>query len=321
MDITRTEHLEKSLKSHKMSHIDELVSKFKDKRDEVRKALQTNYGSKIYAPLNSGSFAKHTAINIKFDLDILVPFKKDSFTTLEAMFQNIYDFLYDTYKNDAYVRKQKVSIGIEFFPDENGDIINLDIVPGRELNQDQYIDDNKLNLFVNSQYGILEEKTYIQTNIQAQIDHITAKQNERQIIRLLKIWKNHNRESYKSFLLELLVIKAFDKETINGNLWDKLKQVMEYIQNNVTQDGFSLKDPGNSGNNVINTLESYERQNLSDKMGRIIKNIEDNDDNIMTYFPINKDFEEEEKNDDNKGYGLKTAGLSASIPPNNTRFG
>ena len=320
MDITRTDHLEKSLMSHKMSHIDELVSKFKDKRDEVRKELQTNYGSKIYTPLNSGSFAKHTAINIKFDLDILVPFKKDSFTTLEDMFQNIYDFLYDTYKNDAYVRKQKVSIGIEFFPDENGDIINLDIVPGRELNQDQYIDDTKLNLFVNSQYGILEEKTYIQTNIQAQIDHITAKQNERQIIRLLKIWKNHNRESYKSFLLELLVIKAFDKETINGNLWNKLKQVMEYIQNNVTHDGFSLKDPGNSGNNVINTLESYERQNLSDKMGRIIKNIEDNDDNIMTYFPVNKDFEEE-KDDDNKGYGLKTAGLSASIPPNNTRFG
>ena len=56
-------------------------------------------------------------------------------------------------------------------------------------------------------------------------------------------------------------------------------------------------------------------------MGITIKNIEDNDDNIMTYFPINKDFEEEEKNDDNKGYGLKTAGLSASIPPNNTRFG
>lgn len=92
MDITRTEHLEKSLKSHNMSHIDELVSKFKDKRDEVRKELQTNYGSKIYTQLNSGSFAKHTAINIKFDLDILVPFKKDSFTTLEDMFQNIYDF-------------------------------------------------------------------------------------------------------------------------------------------------------------------------------------------------------------------------------------
>lgn len=318
MDITKTEHLVQSLKSHKMSHIDDLVSKFRDKRNEVKQELQTNYGNKIYTSLNSGSFAKHTAINIKFDLDILIPFKKDSFSTLEDMFQDIYDFLYDTYKNDANVRKQKVSIGIEFFPDENGDVINLDIVPGRELNQDQYTEDNKLNLFVNSQYGLLGEKTYIQTNIQAQINHITAKQNERQIIRLLKIWKNHNRESYKSFLVELLVIKALEKEDISGNLWDKLKQVMEYIQNNVTQDGFSLKDPGNSGNNVIDTLESHERQELSDKMERIIKNIDDNDDNIMTYFPINKDFE---KDDDNKGYGLKTAGVSASIPPNNTRFG
>jgi hypothetical protein len=323
MALSKQEHLDSSLQTHRMSHIDDLVEKYKDKRRSVKEAIENKYGANIYAPMNSGSFAKYTAINIKFDLDLLVPFKKDSFATLEEMFNDIYDFLYEEYKNEATIRKQKVSIGLEFYSDSDGDIINLDIVPGRELNKDQYSNDDKLNLYVNSMYGLLEEKTYLQTNIKAQIDHITSKENERKVIRLLKIWKNHNSEPYKSFLLELLVIKAFEKENISGNLWEKLKKVMEYIQDNVTKDNFTLKDPGNSGNNVIDTLTSSDRTNLSNTMQRIIKNVEDNEDNIKSYFPTNKEFEED---DDNKsasqeGYGLKTASLAASVPPNNTRFG
>ncbi|WP_428737430.1 hypothetical protein [Sulfurimonas sp.] len=321
MALSKQEHLDSSLQTHRMSHIDDLVEKYKDKRKNVKEAIENKYGVNIYSPMNSGSFAKYTAINIKFDLDLLVPFKKDSFATLEEMFNDIYDFLYEEYKNEATIRKQKVSIGLEFYSDSDGDIINLDIVPGRELNKDQYSNDNKLNLYVNSMYGLLEEKTYLQTNIKAQIDHITSKENERKIIRLLKIWKNHNSEPYKSFLLELLVIKAFEKESISGNLWEKLKKVMEYIQDNVTKDNFTLKDPGNSGNDVINTLTSYDRSNLSNKMQRIIDNIENNEDYIKSYFPINKEFEEKEDDGSQRGYGLKTASLSASVPPNNTRFG
>jgi hypothetical protein len=318
MDISKHEYLEKVLESHKMKHINDFASKHTKKRDDIKTELQSNYTDKVYTPINSGSFAKHTAINIKFDLDIVVPFKKDAFNTLEEMFNSVYDFLYEKYQNEAIVRKQKVSIGLEFYPDSEGETIKLDIVPGRELNLDQYSEDKKLNLYVNSQYGILEEKSYIQTNIQAQIDHITAKKNERMKIRLLKAWKHYNNEQYKSFLLELLVVKAFDKEDINGNLWDKLKQVMEYIKDNINQESFNLKDPGNSGNNVVDTLNSDERQRLSNTMKRIVENIEENDDNIKIYFPINKQFEE---NETQRGYGLKTASASVSIPPNNTRFG
>ncbi len=324
MNISKQEHLDKSLKTHRMSYIDDLVIKYKNKRDTVKEAIESKYGTNIYAPMNSGSFAKYTAINIKFDLDLLVPFKRDSFDTLEAMFDDIYNFLYEEYKDEATVRKQKVSIGLVFHSDKEGDIIDLDIVPARELNKDTYPNDKKLNLYVNSMYGTIQEKTYLQTNIKAQIDHITSKENERKIIRLLKIWKNHNNESYKSFLLELLTIKAFDRENISGNLWEKLKKVMKYIKDNVTQENFTLKDPGNSGNNVIDTLTPYERTNLSNTMNRMINNIEDNEDYIKSYFPINQDFEEEENDGENTsqiGYGLKTASVSASVPPNNTRFG
>lgn len=97
MAVDRSEHLLNVLETHRMSHIDKLVQKFKDKRTGIKEALEENYTSKIYSPLNSGSFGKHTAINIKFDLDVVVPFKRNSFETIKNMFDDVYDFLYEKY--------------------------------------------------------------------------------------------------------------------------------------------------------------------------------------------------------------------------------
>lgn len=311
MATDKAQHLQQVLNTHKMSHIEGLLDKYKEKRKEVKEALEGNYKNKIYNPINSGSYAKHTAINIKFDLDIVVPFKKDTFGTLEEMFNDVYDFLYEKYKDVAEIKKQKVSIGIVFDADHEGDEINIDVVPGRELNQDQYTDDNNLNLFVNSQYGLLDEKTYIQTNIQAQIDNIKGKTDAREIIRLLKIWKTKNHpKDYKSFFLELITIKAFDKKTISGNLWDKLESVLEYIKDNVTKENFTLKDPGNSNNDVAETLESWEKINLSNRISNMIDNIENYSDNIKTYFPINEDFEYKyQENRANAALNIATSGV------------
>lgn len=319
MIVEKNAHLQDVLETHRMNHIEGLLSKYKSKRDEVKEALEENYHSKIYSPINSGSYAKHTAINSKFDLDIVVPFKRDSFENLEKMFGDVCCFLQEEYGSVAKVRKQKVSIGMQFYADSDRDIIDLDIVPGRELNQDQYKDDKNLNLHIDSNYGLLNKNTWVQTNIQEQIEHIKAKDNERKIIRLLKIWKNCNCEKYKSFLLELITIKAFEEIDISGNLWEKLKAVMEYIKDNVTKEGFKLTDPGNSNNNVIDTLTLVERVNFSDRMNILLCNICQNKENIKQYFPLNKDFEDELSS--NTSYGIKGATVASSIPKNNQRFG
>ena len=319
MASKKSDYLNSVLETHRMAHIDALLTKYKNKRADVKEALEEYYTSNIYSPLNSGSYAKSTAINSKFDLDIVIPFKRNSFDTLEKLFDDIYIFLYDKYRNEATVRKQKVSIGIEFYSDEDNDIISLDIVPGRELNQGQYIDDKNLNLFVNSKYGTIDEKTHIQTNINAQIEHIKAKVDERKIIRLFKIWKHMNYEPYKSFFFELITIKAFDKTEITGDLWDKLKAVMEYIKDNVSKDSFKLTDPGNSNNDVMETLDSLGKTNLSNRMSTIIKRIEENDENIKSYFPVNEEFDEEKSS--NNSYGIKGSVVLPSIPKNDQRFG
>jgi hypothetical protein len=321
-------HLDSVIKTHQITKEEQLLNKHKEKNKEVKEALEENYGDNIYSPFNSGSYAKNTAMNTKFDFDMVSPFKRNAFGskgTLKEMFDDAYDFLYEKYKDVATVRKQKVSVGIEFHSDDDGDVVKIDVVPGRELNQDQYSDDENLNLYVYYKYGNYDAGSErIKTNVQVQIKNIKdratkEKESIRKIIRLLKVWKN-TKYNYptKSFFLELITIKAFDNKEITGNLWSKLETVLEYIRDEVIKDSFTLKDPGNSSNDLIDSLTESERDTLSYDMKNMLERIKDNDENIKTYFPENAKFLEEEKADnkyENKGNGFYSA------PPKNERFG
>lgn len=317
-------HLDSVIKTHQITKEEELLNRHKEKNKEIKEALEEKYGDNVYTPFNSGSYAKNTAINTKFDFDLVAPFKRNAFGsngTLKEMYENVYQFLYDKYNNNGVtVTKQKVSIGITFKTDVGE--VKIDVVAGREFNQDQYSKDENLNLYVYYQYGNIEEGSEkIKTNVKAQINNIknratTEKDSIRKIIRLLKVWK-HNKGNYptKSFFLELITIKAFDNKIVTGSLWDKLKIVLEYIRDNVTTDGFKLTDPGNGSNDLMDTLESFEKQNLSDDMKNMLERIDENDENIKTYFPENPKFKEDDKNN---GYG-KNNGMP--VPPPNLRFG
>jgi hypothetical protein len=321
MATDKNKHLECVLKSHKISHKQTLLDKHVEKRNEISDALVEKYGSNLYSPFNSGSYAKNTAVNKKFDFDLMAPFKRNAFDTLAKMYDDVYDFLYEKYKDVATVRKQKVSIGIEFYADKDGDVVKIDVVPGRELNQDQYKEDNKLNLYVHDQFGtIAQGSDKIRTNVKAQIENIrnnADKGSIRQMIRLLKVWKIHNGKTPKSFFIELITIKAFEKKDITGDLWEKLKAVMEYIRDNVKT--ISLPDPGNSGNDVAETLSDWDKSVLSDDMKFMIDRIEADSDTIKSYYPVNTDHPCEEEKKENKGYGSSQS--KPSIPPTPVRYG
>lgn len=296
MATDKNKHLEDVLTSHKISKEEALRDKHIAKREDVVSVLQEKYGSKLYSPFNSGSYAKHTAVNKKFDFDVISPFKKDAFDTLEKMYEEVYDFLYEKYKSVATVRKQKVSIGLDFYPDADGHAVKIDVVPGRELNQDKYPENSDINLFVYDQFGMLAKGSdRIKSNIKLQIDNVKENADRgfiRQIIRLLKVWKIYNGKTPKSFFIELIVIKAFDKKDVKGDLWGKLKIVMEYIRDEVKT--VSLPDPGNSNNDVADTLSDLDKTILSDDMKYMIQRIEDDSDTIKSYFKINDKFPPDE---------------------------
>ena len=70
------------------------------------------------------------------------------------MFDSVYNFLAEEYKNTGVtIRRQKVSIGVSF-PIEEGDEkpVELDVVPGRELSDDDYLDSHDLNLCFNEDH-------------------------------------------------------------------------------------------------------------------------------------------------------------------------
>ncbi len=313
--MNKTEYLNEVLETHKMSKIQVLLDKYSKKQLEIKNAITEHYGSNIYSIFMSGSFAKHTAINIKFDMDIVVPFKRNSFKTLQDMFDDIYEFLNEKYHNIGEVRKQKVSIGIIFQEDSDGDQIQIDVVPGRELSSGNYRETNDLNLCFNEDlWGFKKGTTWMKTNIQSQIENISGKKNERKIIRLLKIWKKNYNKAYKSFMLELFVIKAFESYSENGTLWDKLKYAMQYIADNIKEEDFKLIDPGNSNNDVLESVEHSQKDELSNDLNYIINAIARNEECLKIYFKINEEFQDIYKD---RGFGDNVI----SYPPTGKRFG
>ena len=306
----KSDYLNSVLESYRMKHIEELINKYRTKRDEIKQFLNEQYGSKIYEPFNSGSYKKHTAINTKFDLDLVVPFKHNAFSTLEKMLEDVLEKLTEKYKDETTVKKQGVSIGLIF---DEEDEINIDVVPARETSQDSFSEHKDLNLHKTQNEG------YLKTNIHAQIEHIKAKDNERKVIRLLKIWKACHQYKYKSFFIELLVIKAYEKSSQKDNLWEQFKIVLKYIIDNIQSENFTLKDPGNCNNDLASSLDDTKKAVLVSQLKSMLEQIELNEKQIEFYLPLNEKFAEN-NNDGNKAYGLKSSVL-VSAPPISQRFG
>lgn len=313
MSIDKNEHLREVLDTHKMCHVQDFVNKVKKRREEIKTKMHDHYGSDKYSSFGSGSFAKHTATNVKFDLDLVEPFKHNAFGTLQEMFDSVHDFLAGEYKDTGVtIRKQKVSIGISF-PVEEGDEkpVELDVVPGRELSDEDYPNSHDLNLCFNENHWGFKRGTSQKTNIQKQISHIEGKPSERQIIRLLKIWKKQRSKNYKSFVIELAVIKALDGYDGDKGLWPMLKYTMEYLRDHIAESCFHLYDPGNTNNDVIAAMQDYDRQSFKSDIESMLNNISSDADTYLPYyFKVNEKY---------SGYQEKEAG--AAYPTSTKRFG
>ena len=206
MSIDKNKHLKEVLDTHKMCHVQDFVNKVKNRREEIKSKMYSHYGNDKYPSFGSGSFAKHTATNVKFDLDLVEPFKHDAFGTLQEMFDSVHNFLAEEYKNTGVtIRKQKVSIGVSF-PIEEGDEkpVELDVVPGRELSDDDYLDSHDLNLCFNEDHWGFKKGTSQKTNIQKQIRISKVNQVSARLSVCLKYGKSRNARSTSRLLLNWL---------------------------------------------------------------------------------------------------------------------
>jgi hypothetical protein len=318
MATNKNEHLSKVLETHDINKVVHL-SKFIEKKNKVKIALNKKFSEqKASNSFDSGSYAKNTAINTKFDIDCCIPFRKKTvgndlekgFESLTEMFDEVYKYLKNEYTkeddniNTANVRKQKVSIGMKF--DIDGEEFDMDVVPGRERpNNNDYSESNSdLSLHINpSNRSSKEEndgKTRIKTNIKTHIGLLNGadRTHERKITRLLKVWKTERKiknggKLIKSFMMELYTKEAFDKtDEIPNGLWEKTKMVMNHIIDNI--ETYNLVDPANSSNIVSDSMSDTAKTQTKRDMKNTINDVEGDSDKIKEYFPINEDFNDDE---------------------------
>lgn len=329
MATDKQKHLEKVLETHQISkHIS--IDKFIQKKNEIKSALNQKFSKeKASNSIDSGSYAKNTAINTKFDIDCCIPFLKkenteqNGFEKLEDMYNAVYDYLNNEYDDDDLkeVRKQRVSIGLLFEIDEEE--FNMDVVPGRERpNNNDYNDSNTdLSLYINDKSKKEEEKgsTKVKTNIKKHIELLQGegRKHERKVARLLKVWKTERKKQkggklIKSFMMELYTKESFDinKDNIPFGLWEKVKMVMNHIIDNIETN--NLIDPANSSNIISDAMSDSAKSTTKSDMKKTVKEIDDDSDKIKDYFPINEDYNDEDEDD-----------KSANVAPylNTNKFG
>ncbi len=334
MATDKQKHLEKVLETNDISKHPS-IDKFVSKKNEVKDALNKKFSKDMACnSMDSGSYAKKTAINKKFDIDCYIPFlKKDpnsdqsGFSNLKEMYNSVFDYFKSEYEDVelTQVRKQRVSIGLVF--DIDGEEFTMDVVPGRERpNRNDYNDSNTdLSLFIHnrSPKEAEEGKKRVKTNIKKHISLLQGedRKHERRVARLLKVWKTERKAQkggklIKSFMMELYTKEAFDNNTnsIPLGLWDKVKMVMNYIVDNIETN--SLVDPANSSNIVSDAMSDSAKSSTKTDMKKTVKDIDEDSDKIKEYFPINEDYNDDEDEKDEKS---KTSSAASYL--NTNKFG
>lgn len=211
-------------------------------------------GMLVALPENSGSFTKKTANLSNFDIDIILPFKKSSFSSLQEMFDYTYSRLNMKFGKKIIVTKQTkaISLVIEKF----GHSINFDIVPGREIND--YKNDRKLNLYV-SENVFWKRGSSFKVNSAIQRNMTKNKPEARSVIRILKIYNERNSLKIPKVLIEQGVIEALSKNNygIYSSITENLLNSMLFIAEKLKQNQFL--DYANSNNNLNEKMSTDEK--------------------------------------------------------------
>ena len=282
------QYLTEALDSYSMNRYGDEISLLYRRFDEIKQMLEKHYGDKIYSPVKNGAIEKRTDVNLEFELDIVVPFKKGYYTTLKSMFNDLHEFLRSkSIEGKFMVRRQTVSLGIKYLYD--GGKHSMDIVPGMEINLGEYPKTEELNLFVNKPKKH-NNKHYIKACPKRMMQIIKFSHSDvHNVIRLLKAWKYKRDVPIGSFLLELLVVEAFHRSKKTKGLWCQLKMTLEFIHDNIQI--IKLRAPGNPSNIITDSLESHKKVEIVHRIKNMLNKLAEDErrgrvDLIRDYFPF-----------------------------------
>ena len=186
----------------------------------------------------SGSYAKGTGVKGITDIDLFISLKNQTPFTLKE----IYDSLYDFFNFFLQVKKQSVSIGINY----KG--LKIDLVPAKRMPDAIY----PHSIYVN------KKNTWTKTNINKHISVVRNSVRSNEII-LMKIWRELNELDFPSFYLELTVIEALKGKKI-VSLEKNIMTIFEYLRERFIY--ARIVDPANSQNIISDDLTDSEKQKI-----------------------------------------------------------
>lgn len=241
-------------------------------REKLKQWMVDKFGNKLVAlPEDTGSFYKRTAINSNYDLDIVLPFRKNSYASLEEMYYDVYEKVGKTFGEKATVTKQTKAIGITF--ENNGNPIHFDVVPGREINN--YAVEKDLNLYVKPDW-IWQRGSSFKTNVGVQKSMTVNKPEARTVIKLLKAYKDRNSLPLPTLIVEQYVVDALSENNfgVYTSPTENLLNCMDFISKKMEQK--SLIDIANSNNNLHDKVTDLQKSYISNQLRKDIQRIEAN---------------------------------------------
>lgn len=211
----------------------------------IKEDLKRWAGACFIEIIDSGSYAKGTAISNSSDIDLLISLKHDCNENsggLKSCYKLLHDWLGKSYSN---VRKQNVSVRIKC------NNLEIDITPARKLAGNT----NDHSLYVSKKDSVKK------TNIKKHIGDISqsGRTNE---IKLLKIWRELVGIDFPSIYLEYLLIKKIliNRSKDIDNLSDNLSHVFYELAKRQDNPLFSvIDDPANSNNRLSDLLTEDEK--------------------------------------------------------------
>lgn len=229
-------------------------------------------------PFQWGSNVKGTAIEGKSDFDIMVRFHRNSFT-VEGMYYYVLDAFKEKFYDNTIVEviDQKKSIGLVF--NLKGESVRIDVVPMRDI--DTNPGNTASNLYVNNK-GIFSKPTITKTDIPLQVS-LQLTPTQKKLIIMLKKWKIDKDVPISSYLIQLFVVKAYERNRNNipKKLTDKLMLVLEFIADNINT--IRLVSPENT-NNIVSHVPVTDKETIRKKALKVLEEYAYHPNTIQSYF-------------------------------------
>lgn len=248
---------------------------------KIIKFLEREFGSELFdVPFQWGSNAKGTAIKGKSDFDIMVRFHRNSFS-IEEMYYSVLNAFKDKFYDSAIVDvvDQKKSIGLVF--SLSGERVRIDVVPMRDIDFNPR--NTASNLFVNNK-GLFSKPTITKTDIPLQAS-IPLTATQKKLIIMLKKWKADNDVPISSYMIQLFVLKVYEKSRnqIPRKLTDKLMLVLDFIAENINT--IRLVSPENT-NNIVSDIPGSDKDTIRRKALNVVEEYAYHPNTIQSFFVI-----------------------------------